>query len=255
MSLDLSTLNTALRQQGMCEIAIVAPSDCIGQKKNARYFTPEKFSQLVQNIKRDGRLESVPLVYAPRKDSNVSEELRGVEKYVIISGHHRIDAAKEAGLEKILVFVTTPESRDEIVSKQLSHNALVGKDDPMLLAELFNSIAEMDLRLASGLSDEVSKISYASLNFRIGEYKELVLMFLPEQLEDLDAAMTRIAESTVADKNSTLFLANMADYEKFTATLRNLKKVENIKSNATAVQRMAELAELYLQEHAQKETV
>lgn len=236
---DLSTLNAALRESGMCEVAIVRPQDCVGQKKNARYFTPEKFAQLVQNIKRDGRLESVPLVY--RSDENS-------DKYVIISGHHRIDAAKEAGLEQILVFVTTPESRDEIVSKQLSHNALVGKDDPMLLAELFNSIAEMDLRLASGLSDEVSKISYASLNFRVGEYKELVLMFLPEQLEDLEAKMTEIANSSIADKNSTVFLASLADYERFTATLRQIKKVENIKNNATAVQRMAELALLQLAE-------
>lgn len=244
MQHDLSALNQALQQQGMCEIAIVRPEDCIGQKKNARYFTPEKFSQLVNNIKRDGRLESTPLVY--RSDEHN-------EKYNIISGHHRIDAAKEAGLEQILVFVTTPESRDEIVSKQLSHNALVGKDDAMILAELFDSIHDIDLRLASGLSDEVGKVSYASLNFRIGEYKELVLMFLPEQLDDLDAAMTRIAESTVADKDSTVYTASMADYEKFTATLRHLKKVENIKNNATAVQRMAELAELYLREHAQEE--
>jgi len=234
---DLTNLNAALRESGMCEVAIVRPQDCVGQKKNARYFTPEKFAQLVQNIKRDGRLESVPLVYAIEDG-----------KYSIISGHHRIDAAKEAGLEQILVFVTTPESRDEIVSKQLSHNALVGKDDPMLLAELFNSIAEMDLRLASGLSDEVSKISYASLNFRVGEYKELVLMFLPEQLEDLEAKMTEIANSSIADKNSTVFLASLADYEKFTATLRQIKKVENIKNNATAVQRMAELAQERLQE-------
>ncbi len=235
MQHDLANLNAALRESGMCEVAIVRPQDCVGQKKNARYFTPEKFAQLVQNIKRDGRLESVPLVYAIEEG-----------KYSIISGHHRIDAAKEAGLERILVFVTTPESHDEIVSKQLSHNALVGKDDPMLLAELFNSIAEMDLRLASGLSDEVSKISYASLNFRVGEYKELVLMFLPEQLEDLDAKMTEIANSSMADKNSTVFLASLKDYEKFTATLRHLKKVENIKNNATAVQRMAELALLQL---------
>jgi len=236
---DLATLNAALQAHGMCEIAIVAPSDCIGQKKNARYFTPEKFAQLVQNIKRDGRLESVPLVY--RSDENA-------EKYVVISGHHRIDAAKEAGLAQILVFVTTPESRDEIVSKQLAHNALVGKDDAMILAELFDSIHDIDLRLASGLSDEASKVSYASLNFRIGEFRELVLMFLPEQADDLDAAMTRIAESTVADKDSTVILANMAHYEQFAATLRHLKKVENIKNNATAVLRMAELAEEKLQE-------
>lgn len=234
---DLTALNTALRAQGLCEIAIVRPDDCKGQRKNARYFTPEKFAQLVQNIKRDGRLESVPLVY--RSDD--------AEGYSIISGHHRVDAAKEAGLKHILVFVTTPDSRDEIVSKQLAHNALTGKDDPMLLAELFSSIHDLDLRLASGLSDEAAKISYTSLNFRLGEYRELVLLFLPEQLTELDETMTAIAESSVADHNSTVHLARLADYERFTATLRHLKKVENIKNNATAVQRMAELAWMQLQ--------
>jgi hypothetical protein len=242
MNTELAPLNDRLRGLGLCEIALVAPEDCIGQKKNARYFTPEKFQQLVKNIKRDGRLESVPLVY--RAD--------GAEKYTIISGHHRVEAAKEAGLAQILVFLTTPESRDEIVSKQIAHNELAGKDDAMILAELFGEIQDMDLRLATGLNDAIAKISYASLNFHIGEFKEMVLLFLPEQIEELDAAMQEIATATLADKNSTVRLASLNDYEKFTATLRQLKKVENIKSNATAVMRMAELAQLQLQSQAQE---
>jgi hypothetical protein len=233
---DLTQHNAILKEYGLGELAITRPEDCIAQKKNARYFTPEKFQQLVNNIKRDGHLESVPLVCRTGVDG----------KYSIISGHHRIDAAKEAGLAQILVLVTTPKNRDELVSKQLAHNALVGKDDAMILAELFTSIADMDLRLASGLNDEAAKLSYASLNFRIGEFKEMVLMFLPEQLEDFEAGLTRIAETSLADKHSTVHVASLAHYERFAATLRHLKKVENIKNNATAVLRMAELAELQL---------
>ena len=49
-------------------------------EKNARYMTPQEFSQLVANIKQDGKLMGVPVVY------------RGE----VLSGNHRVRAAIKA---------------------------------------------------------------------------------------------------------------------------------------------------------------
>jgi ParB-like chromosome segregation protein Spo0J len=109
---NLSSLNEQTRALGLPEIAIVKPSDCMEQEKNARYFAPEVFQQLVDNIKSDGRLESIPLCYQTDKDKEAG-------KYHIISGHHRVSAAKQAGLEFIMIFVFCPKDRYEIIAKQL----------------------------------------------------------------------------------------------------------------------------------------
>lgn len=90
---ELTDLNKKLRASGMNELAIVSPHDCISAPLNARYLTVDKKMQFVDNVKRDKRLESVPLVW---RDPSLPDG-----KYRIISGHQRIDVAKEAGVEQI----------------------------------------------------------------------------------------------------------------------------------------------------------
>jgi hypothetical protein len=226
----IQVINKKFKELGLCEIALVSPADCLAQAKNARYFTPEMFQQLVGNVKKDGRLESTPLVY------------REGEKYRIISGHHRIDSAKEAGLEKILVMITEPQSQDEIVSKLLAHNAIVGKDDQTILDELFQSIGDIQLKLATGLQDVIGKVQYQSLNFKVGTWKELTFLFLPEDINLVDEALEEIVKDIQLKSSQAVRLVPEAAFDKFSATLRKIKKVENIKSNGTAVLRMAELA-------------
>lgn len=87
---DLDRLNSQLSGLGLFPLALVSPKDCIGQKKNARYFEVDKFNQLVSNIKGDGALESAPLLYQ-------NDELKAQGKYEIIPGHHRVEAAKAGG--------------------------------------------------------------------------------------------------------------------------------------------------------------
>lgn len=232
----LKELNAELKELGMLELQIVNPLDCLPQAVNARYMTPEIMQQLTENIKNDGHLESTPLVY---KD----EDLEG--KYRIISGHHRIDAAKAAGLEKILVMVTEPESIDDIVMKQLAHNALIGIDDKTLLQELFNSITEVSKKIATGLADEIGSISYTSLNFRLGTFKEFTILFLPEDLDEYDKTMERMEEvsyETSVKPSTSVRLSSLDYYNDFKKAIIKIKKVENIKSNGVALMRLVELA-------------
>jgi hypothetical protein len=234
----LNQLNKEMKGSGLAhELAIVSPKDCVPQKKNARYFTPEKFKRLVSNIAESG-MESVPLV------------MRSGTKYEIISGHHRIEAAKEAGIELFYVFVLDNLTKDELVSRQLSHNALTGIDDQMLLTELFESIEDIQERIRTGLSDEIGKIQYESLNFKVGKWREFTLLFLPEDEAMTDEAMAEIAQDVKVSES--VRIQSEKYWNRFADSIRRIKKVENIKSNGIAFMRMVELADQKMKEDAKK---
>ena len=54
---SVNNFNSIAQSLGLLPIAVVNPKDCKGQDKNARYFKPEVFKQLVANIKKYGHLE------------------------------------------------------------------------------------------------------------------------------------------------------------------------------------------------------
>src|ERR1700677_2124987 len=88
-------------------------------KKNARFMRNDMFRQLVSNIKRDKAMGSVPLLYAGPD----------VNKPEVLSGNHRVMAAKEAGLEGTLFYVITEsKSQEERTAITLSHNSIAGQD-------------------------------------------------------------------------------------------------------------------------------
>jgi hypothetical protein len=218
----------------------VKPSELVPQAKNARYFLPDKFKTLVNNVAKEGTLESVPLVVRSHKHKG---------KYEIISGHHRVDAAKEAGLQQLIVMVHRDDlTEDEVISKQLSHNALAGLDDKTILAELFQSIRDIEQKIATGLNDEIASISYESLNFRVGTFKEFTVMFLPEDIGLYDEAMETVAKESLIKTNTEVRLAPMEGFEKFAKVLRRIKKSENIKSNGVALMRIVDLAMQQMEE-------
>lgn len=230
---EIKALNERLVSAGMLPLELVSPNDCVGADLNARYMPIETMRILTENIKSDGRLESVPLVY-------VDDKLPA-GKYRIISGHHRIEAAKNAGVQQILVMVALPQDADDVVSRQLAHNALVGLDDQQILKGLFDSIEDISRKFASGLSSEIDKISYPALNFKVGSFKTLTLLFLPEDVEKYDEAV-EVVGSFVAKADDEIRVSPLAHFAVFKKALMDVKRVENIKSNGVALSRMCELA-------------
>lgn len=113
---------------------------------NAHFMTKEKFDALVDNVRRDGVLTSVPLVY--------SDPDTGVE--TVLSGNHRTKASIEAGLQEIPVLVINEKlSRQQQIAIQLSHNSIFGEDDPDTLSMLYEELDDVDWRSYSGLDDKV----------------------------------------------------------------------------------------------------
>jgi hypothetical protein len=95
------------------KLDLVDPRVILLLDKNARYMTQEMFENLVNNIKSDGGLSSLPLCYQ-EKDGRL----------LVLSGNHRVQAAVHAGLEEILVLVIDKE----LTRQELSFTILPASD-------------------------------------------------------------------------------------------------------------------------------
>ncbi|MFE7712531.1 ParB/Srx family N-terminal domain-containing protein [Streptomyces sp. NPDC057486] len=103
---------------------------------NARYMTKEEYDRLVENVRADGCLTSVPLVYG------AGEYEEGRE--LVLSGNHRIDAAVDAGLDEIdVMLIDDPQEKDQLIARQISHNSIAGKDDPATPKQLYDEIEDV----------------------------------------------------------------------------------------------------------------
>ena len=206
------------------------------QAKNARFMTAAQMKRLTENVRRDGHLTSSILVYAPEG-----------EPMEILSGHHRVDAALAAGLEQSEAHViTTPLSEERKTAIQPSHNAVTGQDDPAQLAELYQSLSELDERLYSGLTDDdVQKfqgLDILDLAAAQPEHQEITLLFLAGHEKAFREALASI-EKAVKTKHPTIYhLACAEDFDQLFEAIIAVKAHTNVFNSATALRIVAELA-------------
>jgi hypothetical protein len=109
----------------------------------------ETFSRLVENVQNDDALTQIPFV--------VRNPATG--RWQVLLGNHRVMAAVEAGLDAIPVLVTDDAlTHDQKRGIQLSHNALVGEDDPAVLKQIYESIDQIDWKQYAGLDDKMLEL-------------------------------------------------------------------------------------------------
>jgi hypothetical protein len=229
----LNLLNEKLTGLFPYRLELVNPAELQLLDKNARYMKAEQFQALVENVKKDGNLSSLPLCY--REESG---------KLMVLSGNHRTLAARQAGLEQILVMVVAEEKTDdEKLGIQLSHNAICGQDDLVILKELWESIKNVQARLYAGLDSETIKslegIKFAAISEQRLKYKLANFMFLPEEIESLDQLLK---ETAVAFSADAVYLANLNTYDAFFDLVVKIKKRCQIKNSAAAFLKLLELA-------------
>jgi hypothetical protein len=175
------------------------------------------FDRLKGNIEKDGRLESLPLGYIKKNPS-------GNEEFYIISGHHRIRAARSVAVKVIFVMVFDMElTDDQIVSKQLAHNAIVGESDPQVLKQLFEGIKDLDQKIASGVRDsDFDKMKFRAIaadDISVDyEFRTVKLMFLPVQLDKFDKVIAQMLE------HEQVLVAKMEEFEPFAKALREVSE-------------------------------
>jgi hypothetical protein len=145
----LSELNEQLHDVLPFSLGLFNPHELETLKENARFMRNDTFAQLVSNIKRDKALSSVPLVYAANGST---------ERPKVLSGNHRVLAAREAGVPFVLSLVIHDEkSAQEQIAIQLSHNAIAGADDLVLLKRLYEEVREIELKSYSGIDEDTIK--------------------------------------------------------------------------------------------------
>ena len=199
-------------------------------------MTAEQMKRLVDNIRRDGRLTSTVLLYQPK----------GEEQPEILSGHHRVQAAIEAGIDEIDAhLITTPLSEQRKTAIQLSHNAITGQDDFSILLEMYEDLP-LGEKLYSGLTDDdlrkFNSIDIGALGVGAPEYKEISVFFLHSEVPEFEAALERIEKSVKGKSHPAFHLARFEDFNTVFDAVVGTKDAFKVGNSAIALGIMAELA-------------
>ena len=234
---SLQSVNEKLSATSV-RMAVVPIAQCDFLEKNARFMRAEQYRQLVENIRRDGCLTSVPFA------------IKQGDRYKILSGNHRVKAAQDAGLTDIPVLYTDQElTHAQQVAIQLSHNAIAGQDDMAILRELYDEINDVALKEYSGLDDVVlgrmNPPNLDPLSESHLEYRVVSVCFLPEEVERAEKLFDKVMEQTMGDAT---WVNRRADYDRMLDALTIAKAQAGVKNTATAFGLLLDLAEKHLEE-------
>jgi hypothetical protein len=212
-------------------IATVLIDNLREQNFNARTMNPSMFKQLVANIKKRGGLESLPFC-----------ALAG-EKIEVVSGHHRVRAAREAGLKKITVLLDESGlNRSQIAAKQLAHNSISGFDDANILRQIAMLITDVDDMLESFMPKDILLEPAAQLDTLIApkidfDFKIVALTFLPHQLDDF-----KMLIDSMAGRHDLVAVAPLESFKPFADALIKYSRFMDIRSTGTTVALMTQIA-------------
>lgn len=234
---SLDKVNEKLAASSL-RIAVVPIEQCDFLEKNARFMQVEQYRRLVENIRRDGCLTSVPFA------------ILQAGRYRILSGNHRVKAAKDAGLTEIMLLYTDRElTRAQEVAIQLSHNAIVGQDDLAILRELYDEINDVALKEYSGLDDvllgKLQPPNLDPLSEKGLEYRIVSIAFLPDEVERAEKVFAKVMEECLGDRT---WVNRYSDYDRFLDVITAAKEAGGVKNTATAFGLLLDVAEKHLDE-------
>ena len=230
-------LNTALKRYPLKALRPLADAE---GHKNARYMTAQQHQRLVENIRRDGVLTSLPLV--ARCSTNPKDLL-------IVSGNHRVAAAKDAGLTEVdVIEIQEVLSKARLVAIQLAHNAIEGQDDKAILKSLYEDLA-IEWQEYSGLTDDAFELEDLNVTVLSGIhplYREVVFSFLPNDAQAVDELL-KSAEKWAA-KERPVYVAQAETFTAFFEAMVAVKQAKNVRNSAVALALLCELGMAKAQE-------
>ncbi len=202
--------------------------------KNAHFMEQSTFRRLVENIKRDGQLSSVPFCV---KHEN--------GRYTVISGNHRVQAAKMAGIvnASMMIVHESEITHDEMRAIQLSHNSIVGQDDAELLKELLDEITDVALKeyahISNEILDSVKDIDY-TIEMPNNEIVPVTLMFIDTNKVAFDRIMEEL-ENYSSRELENMTLMDSETLQKLNDITAKIGQKYKIKSQALSICKMLEL--------------
>lgn len=208
-------------------------------EKNAHFMAQDTFRQLIANIKRDGQLTSVPFLVE-----------HNTGRYTVISGNHRVQAAKMAGIIKASFIVVHEDdiTKDEILAIQLSHNSIVGQDDSEILKELLEEITDIAMKeyahISNEILDAVKDVDYV-IDMPNNEIVPVTLMFIDTNKLKFDKLMETLDTLTPRELENTT-LINIETLKKLNDITSKVGQKYEIKSQALSICKMIELVNIML---------
>ena len=211
------------------------------QDKNARVMSSKTFQRLTENIKNSKQLESLP--YCHRTVSP-----GGSEEFSIISGHHRVRAARKAGLKEIYVLVEDRElTKSQIIAKQLAHNSLAGTDDQQILLELYEAIDELNAKLESGIFNfehDIKDLNVSVDELKISfDYEQVTILFLRHEYEDFSKIL---AEMEDLSDSREIMLCLLDQFDTYKEMIQAVSKKNNVRNIAAIMTTVLAIVKEYL---------
>jgi hypothetical protein len=216
------------------KLRYVRYADIREQDINANVMPVGMFNALVQNVRKNAALESLPLCATRAETPNRIE---------VVSGHHRLRAAMAAGLTYGVVLCYDGLTDSEIKAKQLAHNSIQGSSDPEIVREIFARIHDVESQLESYIDPEIIGAVPDPVAFTIvdidplADAKTVVLVFLPTQFTAFERSM-----DLLKSEPDTVYVAHQAAFDGFRDALRRTRTDLDVLSMPTAIVEMARLA-------------
>lgn len=203
------------------------------QDVNARSMGKEAFLRLQTTIGRDARLESLPFC---------AQTAAGIE---IVSGHHRVRAARAAGMSKLHVIVdVTGMTPSQIKAKQLAHNSIAGIDNAQLVAQIFAGIEDAEMRLEAFIDPktvaqalEKAPVPPVAIDL---DFRSILILFLPYDLRKVNEAFDAIVKEARLGSDE-VWLAERETFEAFREALKRAGEEYDVRNIGCVLRRMAQI--------------
>jgi hypothetical protein len=148
----------------------------------------------------------------------------------------------------LILLIDRELTRQEQVAIQLSHNAIEGKDDLVILKELWDEIGEIDLKLYAGLDSEtlkeLEKMEFATISEASPDFKQMIMLFLPEEISELKKVL---ADADMLFAGYQNFVLSRKHYDEVFRLILDVKDKYYIVSSPTAFMKVIEMARGYME--------
>jgi len=213
--------------------------DCVPPEKNARYMSKDQLNRLTDNIRQDGFLSQLP--FGIKQNDG---------KYLILSGNHRIKAAIKAKQRRVLILfgLEMDFDKNRRLSLQLSHNAVVGQDDPIILRDIYSEIDNLLSKEYTGLLDEmlqsVKPVELADLPQPEIPLYELRFVFCRAEREYVQQVLDQLDRRGNNKQEDAVVIG---DPDRFIDIITLVKNHIDIQDRSIAFLRMCRICDDYMQ--------
>lgn len=203
---------------------------------NAQEMNESDFNRLVKNLKRDGVLTSTPLLMIQS----------GKNKFMCISGHHRIKAAIKAGIEGSICLISDEVDESTRIRLQLSHNDIHGEPNKDIITILQQSLSEIDISLVDSSNIEKQIKEAQSVNVDVPNFQYINICLVDTSRERLVDLLMTLEKS-----DSINYLIEKPEYEKIKDLLTYAFE-KGFKTPGQAFGKFSDIVELHMNEIKRK---